>query len=347
MKKTGIGIIGTGSIALRHIQAIDDLADAEVIALYNPNPKSAAEAREAFGLPVFTEIGQFLNQEDMDVVCICTPSGAHLEPALEAAAAGKHILLEKPIEISLDRADKLIACCERNQVKLGVIFQNRFSEDYQKLKRKVSEGGFGRLLMGNAYINWFREESYYTTSTWKGTFKGDGGGAFINQGVHTIDLLLDVMGEAESVFGQVRTSLYPIEGEDLGAAILNFRNGALGNITASTALYPGYPERLEVYGTEGSAVLEAGKLIAWNFRGKERGPEMSANLHHSGSSDPLAIDHQLHREQWRLFLRAIKEDSPCSVEGHVARRSLELIRAIYASSASNQTIGLPYLESTD
>lgn len=339
-----IGIIGTGSITGKHAQAIAEIDGAELVALYNPNPVSAAKAKAQFEIPVFTDLSEFLIVPGLDIVCVCTPSGMHLEPALAAAKAGKHLMIEKPIEINLQRTDELIAACFESGVKLAVIFQNRFTEDYQKLKRAVSEGVFGRLLLGNAYVNWFRDSAYYSTSNWKGTLMADGGGALINQGIHTIDLLLDLMGDVKSVFGQVQTTLYPIEGEDLGAAIVNFKNGALGNITSATALYPGYPERIEIFGTEGSAILEAGKLIHWNIKGSSESVKPTENSGASGASDPTAIGHQLHLEQWRLFIKAIKEDLNPVVDGKTARKSVELIRAIYFSSKEGKLIEFPFLD---
>jgi UDP-N-acetyl-2-amino-2-deoxyglucuronate dehydrogenase len=174
-------------------------------------------------------------------------------------------------------------------------------------------------------------------SPWKGTLSGDGGGAFINQGIHTIDLLLDIMGEASSVFAQVRTALYPIEGEDIGAAVVNFRNGALGNITASTALYPGYPERLEVYGKNGSVILEAGKIVHRNIKGLEQShPQKTGEG--SGFSDPMAIGHQLHLAQFRDFIDAVKNNREPRVNGFEARKSLELILGIYESSREGRVV---------
>jgi predicted dehydrogenase len=205
------------------------------------------------------------------------------------------------------------------------------------LKKWVKDGILGDLLMGNAYVNWFRSPAYYSDSPWKGTLSGDGGGAFINQGIHTIDLLLDIMGEVSSVYAQVKTALYPIEGEDIGAAVLNFKNGALGNISASTALYPGYPERLEIYGKKGSVILEAGKMTRQNIQGFEQfNPKK--NSEGSGFSDPMAIGHQLHLEQFRDFLEAIKNDREPLVNGLEARKSLELILGIYESSKINKPV---------
>ena len=336
----GIGIVGTGAIAVKHAQAIAELQGAKLLGLFNPNPKSAEAARTRFSEPVFSDMDEFLAIEGLDIVCICTPSGMHLEPGLAAIQAGKHLVVEKPIEINTARADEMIEAAEQKGVKLAVIFQNRFSPDYQKLKHAVDAGVFGRLLMGNAYVNWFRNDAYYSTSAWKGTLKADGGGALINQGIHTIDLLLDLMGEVKNVYGQVQTTLYPIEGEDLGAALVNFQNGALGNITAATALYPGYPERIEIFGTEGSAILEGGKLTAWNVKGQPPMEIAAEAASGSGSSDPNAIGIQLHLDQWKLFLEALDTDQTVVVDGKTARKSVALICAIYDSSRLGQPISL-------
>lgn len=341
MGNLGIGIIGTGSIASKHALAIDELNGADLVAICHHDPIKAAAAQSVFGVVGYHKLEDFLAHPGLDIVCICTPSGVHLEPAMSAAKSGKHILIEKPLEVNLARIDQLIDACTVADVKLAVIFQNRFSPDYQRLKKAVLEGDFGRLLMGNAYVNWFRDSTYYESSRWKGTIKGDGGGAFINQGIHTIDLLLDLVGDVKSVFGHVKTALYQIEGEDLGAAVLNFKNGALGNITSATALYPGYPERLEVFGTQGSAILEGGKLIHWNVKGKEMKLD-SQDSKPSGFSDPTAIGHQLHGIQWAKFVEAIQKDLTPIVDGKTARKSVELIRAIYFSSQTEKMIHFPF-----
>jgi UDP-N-acetyl-2-amino-2-deoxyglucuronate dehydrogenase len=344
MKTIGVGIIGVGSIAIKHAAAIKDVSNASLIAVCHHDPDKASVAEKTFGVSGYSKIEEFLAHPGLDVVCICTPSGVHLEPALAAANCGKHLMIEKPLEISLGRADLLIKTCKVNQVKLAVIFQNRFSPDYQKLKNAVDKGAFGRLLMGNAYINWFRDAAYYGTSRWKGTLQGDGGGAFINQAIHTIDLLLDLMGDVKNVFGQVQTALYPIEGEDLGAAIVNFKNGSLGTITAATSLYPGYSERLEIYGTKGSAILEAGKLIQWNIEGETSESISTTPSNASGASDPTAIGHHLHAVQWQHFIEAIQQDLNPVVDGETARKSVELIRAIYSSSQLNQLVHFPFID---
>jgi UDP-N-acetyl-2-amino-2-deoxyglucuronate dehydrogenase len=301
------------------------------VAVCSSTVERAKIAEDKYKVKAYAVLEEFLQHPGMDVVCICTGSGHHLEPAIEAAKKGKHLFIEKPIEINLERADQIIKACREIGVKLGVIYQNRFSKDYIKLKQAVVEGKLGRLLMGNAHINWFREESYYSSSAWKGTLEGDGGGALINQGIHTIDLLMDIMGDAVSVFGQVKTVLYPIEGEDLGAAVVNFKNGALGNITAGTSLYPGYPERLEIYGSEGSVILSVGKIIHWNIKGEEI-TSVSEGVEEKGTSDPMAIGHHLHLAQYRDFVESIWGERDPEVTGEKARKSLGLIRGIYESS---------------
>lgn len=344
MRKFKIGIVGTGAITGKHADAISEIENAELVALCSSSPERAKAAQDKFGIDTYSDVSAFLTHPELDIVCICTASGHHMEAGILAAKAGKHLLIEKPIEINLTRADQLIDACDEFGVKLGVIFQNRFSADYLKLKAAVQEGRFGKLLMGNAHVNWYRAPEYYSNSPWKGTLEGDGGGAFMNQGIHTFDLLLDIMGDVKSVFAKVKTSLHPIEGEDLGAALVTFENKALGNITASTALYPGLPERLEIFGKCGSAVLEAGKLIQWSIQDEEPEPIIAETSTGSGAADPMAIGHALHKAQWEHYLNAVEKNEPVLVEGNMARKSVELIRAIYKSSELEKEVELPFLD---
>jgi len=342
MKK--VGIIGTGAIAGIHAAAINAIKNAELVAVCSSSPDRAKEAEAKFGVKAYSDVQAFLSHPDLDVVCICTASGLHLEPALAAAKAGKHLIIEKPIEVTLARADQLIEACQVHGVKLAVIFQNRFSSDYQQLKSAVEADLFGKLLMGNAYVNWFRNEEYYSKSDWKGTIEVDGGGAFINQGIHTIDLLLDLMGEVSSLFGQVKTAYHQIEGEDLGVAIVNFKNGAIGNITSATALYPGLPERIEIFGSKGSAILAGGKIAHWEVKDSETKLEESRIFSSSGAADPMAISGILHRLQWAEFIDSLENGGEYSVDGTVARKSLELIQGIYRSSKRQSIVNFPFQE---
>lgn len=340
MKRTyGFGIVGTGAIAAKHAFAIGDLEGGKLVAVCSSTAERAGIAAEKFAVKAYSDLTEFLAHPELDIVCICTASGNHLEPALEAAKKGKHIIIEKPIEITLERADAIIEVCENQGVKLGVIYQNRFTEGYKKLKKTITDGLLGNILMANAYVNWFRTPEYYSSSAWKGTLEGDGGGALINQGIHTLDLLMDSVGDVESVFGKVKTSLHPIEGEDLVTAVVSFKNGALGNITASTALYPGYPEKLEIYGSKGSIILEGGKISQWNIQG-ETNDKKPDNKSNSGAADPMAIGHVQHRLQFEDFIHAIESKGKPLVDGPVARKSLELILAIYESSRRKESVEL-------
>src|SRR5690606_24940342 len=337
-KKLGFGIIGTGAIASHHANAIKAYEGSELVAVCSSSEARAQQAKEKFGVKAYHDWTEFLKNDAIDVVCICTESGSHMEPGIAAAKAGKHVLLEKPIEVSLDRADQLIAACEAAKVKLGVIFQNRFKTGYLKVREALEKGAFGKLIMGTAAINWYRDPSYYQTSDWKGTIKGDGGAALINQGIHTIDLLLDIMGDVESVYGQVKTVVHQIEGEDLGLAILNFKSGAMGNITGGTSLYPGYPERLEIYGEKGSVIMEAGKITAWNMNGEESPGDVGTQTEGSGASDPMAIDFNLHLAQIQDMVESIWENRDPLVTGVTGRKSLEVILGIYQSSKEGKAI---------
>lgn len=337
-QKIGFGIIGTGAIAEVHAKCIQENEHAELIAMSASSGHRADKARNKYRVPVYSSYKELLRYKDIDIVCICTQSGMHMEPAIAAAKAGKHILCEKPLEINIERADKMIEECKKANVKLGCIFQNRFSKGFLAVKQALHHGSFGTLLMGKASINWYREPAYYSNSPWKGTLAGDGGAVLINQAIHTIDLLLNIMGEYESVFGKVRTRIHDIEGEDTANVLIDFKNGAFGNITASTAAYPGHPERLEIYGERGSVILESGEILEWNLPDASKKMELKSTAKGSGSSDPLNINHDLHKAQIEDMVNAVQTGSNPMVDGEEARKVLELIQDIYKSSAEKREI---------
>jgi predicted dehydrogenase len=339
-KSLGFGIIGTGSIAAHHAKSIEQLDDCHLVAVLSSSAARAAEAGDKYKVPGYENIDEFLKRDDIDVVCVCTASGKHLEPTLAAAKAGKHVLTEKPLEVNLERADQMIAACRSYGVKLGCIFQNRFKPDYLKVKEAVEKGSLGKLIMGNAYIKWYRDKTYYSSSDWKGTLRWDGGAALINQGIHTIDLLLDIMPEVESVYGQVKTAVHKIEGEDLAASVLNFQNGAIGSIEGGTSLYPGFPERLEIFGQNGSIILEGGKITQWNISNQKTEEKNVKEQESTSASDPMAVDFKFHMLQIKDMVDAINDDREPAVNGESARKSLELILAIYKSSNTNKAVQL-------
>ncbi len=332
-------IIGTGSIAGMHLTAIKDIPEAEVVALCSSSEKRAAMASEKYGVRAYSDIDAMFDKESIDAIIICTASGNHLEPCVAAAKRGVHVLSEKPLEVTMERAEEMIRVCDENGVKLACIFQSRFKPDYRQLKDAVDNQKLGKLLLGNAYIKWYRPEEYYSSSPWRGTMKGDGGAALINQGIHTIDLLQHVMGPVKSVTAKVKTTVHQIEGEDLGVAMIEFENGALGTIEGSTAAYPGYSERLEVFGSEGSVILEGGKIHDWNIKGEDDiHKQEDTKKQDSGASDPMAIDYAYHKYQIEDFIAAIREDRDPVVTGQEGLKALALIKAIYKSSEEGRQV---------
>ena len=340
-QKLGFGIIGIGNISAFHVKCVQQIENCELIAVCSRSEEKAKKASQKYNVPYYSNFVELINRDDIDVVSICTPSGMHLDPALAAAQAGKHVIVEKPIEITLERADQVINACQIANVKLAVIFQNRFGEAVQRLRKAVQQGQLGKLILGDACVKWHRSQEYYDTGGWRGTLKGDGGGALINQSIHTIDLLQWIMGPVKTVYGKVGTFTHRIEGEDLGLALLTFENSAMGVIEGSTSIYPGFPERLEIHGEKGTVVLEGGKIKTWEIQGvKQKPDELESAEKTGGASDPMAISIEGHLAQYQDFIDAIHEDREPLVNGIEGRKALEIVLAIYRSSQEGKPIHL-------
>jgi len=262
----GFAIVGTGMISRFHARAIEDVRGAKLVACCDMATERANQFAEEVGCTPYDDMAKMLADPAVDVVTIATPSGAHMEPAVQAAQAGKHVIVEKPLEITLKRCDKIINECEKAGVKLGTIFPSRFHDSSIQMRKAIDQGRFGRLTLGDAYVKWFRTQEYYDSGAWRGTWKLDGGGALMNQAVHTVDLLSWLMGPVEEIQAQTATLAHKrIEVEDVATATLKFKSGALGVIEATTAAYPGYLKRIELHGSEGTAVLEEEDLKTWDF----------------------------------------------------------------------------------
>lgn len=332
------GLIGLGAISDTHAQALRTAANCEIVAVASRRAERASAFGEQWGVRAYGRYEDLLGDESIDAVIIATASGQHLEPALQAIAAGKQVLIEKPLEVNLERAGQILEAARAAGVTVGGIFQHRFSDAFQRTRQAVANGELGQLILGNAYIKWYRSPDYYRARPWRGTQRYDGGAALINQSIHTIDLLLTLFGPVRTVYGEVATTMHAIEGEDLGLAILQFENGARATIEGSTAIAPGYPERLEVHGRRGSIVLSGGQIQAWNLAGED-GPATPTSAG-SGASDPLAIGSELHRRQFEDFARAVAQKTAPAVDGPESLRALHLIRAIYESSRRGERIAL-------
>jgi UDP-N-acetyl-2-amino-2-deoxyglucuronate dehydrogenase len=344
----GFGIIGCGMIASFHARAVGDLRAAKVVACFDAVPAAADRFAAANGCRAYHKLDDMLADPAVDVVTIGTPSGAHLEPAVAAARAGKHVIVEKPLEITLKRCDRIIAACEQNGVKCSAIFPSRFHRSSKELKRAVDEGRFGRLTLGEAYVKWYRTQAYYDSGAWRGTWELDGGGALMNQAIHSVDLLTWLGGPVAEVTAHTgRLAHERIAVEDAAVATLKFAHGALGVIEASTAAYPGYLKRIEIHGSEGSAAMEEEDVVAWDFAKKNRGDaavhaRMAARISTAGgASDPTAIGHHGHTEQFRDVLAAIAEDRAPAIDGREGRRSVEIILAIYKAAETGKVVKLP------
>ena len=344
----GFGIIGTGMISRFHARAIADVRGARLVACYNRTHKKATAFAEEHGGTAYRTLDELLADPQVDAVAIATASGAHLEPAVAAARAGKHIIVEKPLEVTLRRCDRIIRECKKHDVRLATIFPSRFHDSWKKLKQAVESDKFGRLTLGDAYVKWHRSQEYYDSGQWRGTWKLDGGGALMNQAIHTVDLLVWLMGPVAEIQANTATLAHRrIEVEDIATATLRFANGALGVIEASTAVYPGYLKRIEIHGTEGSAVVEEEDIKAWDFARRTRGDaailrEMAKSKSTGGgAADPAAIGHHGHAKQFRDFVRAIRTGTAPSINGHEGRRAVEVILAIYKSAATGRSVKLP------
>jgi predicted dehydrogenase len=345
---TGFGIIGCGMIANFHARAIGDTPGAKLAACYDAVPAAAERLAASTGCKAYSTLEAMLADPAVDVVTIGTPSGAHMEPAVAAARAGKHVIVEKPLEITLKRCDAIIEACRKAGVVLSTIFPSRFHDSSATLKRAVDEGRFGRLTVGDAFVKWYRTQQYYDSGAWRGTWKLDGGGALMNQAIHSVDLLLWLMGPAVEVRAQTGLLAHErIAVEDVAMATLRFANGAMGVIEASTAIYPGYLKRIEIHGSQGSAVMEEEDIIKWDFakkkaRDEEIHKKMAARVSGGGgAADPAAIGHHGHARQFRDVLQAIKKGRSPQIDGAEGRRSVEAILAIYKAAETRRAVALP------
>ena len=264
----GFGIVGSGMIASVHAAALRAMAGGHLACVFNPNAKSAAKHGAAHHVPAYSEWGQFLSHPGLQVVTIATPSGAHHEGTLRAAAAGKHVVCEKPLEVTLERIDEMIRACTERKVHLAAIHQRRFLDSTRVFKQAVDAGRLGRITLADAYVKWFRTQQYYDQGSWRGTWRLDGGGALMNQSIHTIDQLLYLAGDVESVCAfAARAAHDRIEVEDVATAVLRFRSGALGVIEGSTACWSklGHGAEVHLCGTTGSVFMRDETFTAWDF----------------------------------------------------------------------------------
>jgi len=348
LNKIGFAILGTGMIAEYHAQAIAENAEfgAQLVAVGHYKKELFSEIGQRFGVPCLLE-GEILANPAVDVVCICTPSGQHAEQAIRAAEAGKHVFVEKPMATRVEDAEAMIAACQKQQVQLGVVFPSRTKPLYQDVFQAVHSGQLGEITLGLVNLPFYRPQSYYDQAAWRGTWALDGGGVLMNQGIHQIDLLTWFMGDPVEFRAFAQTLQRKIEVEDTLSACLRFGNGAMAAINATTTASPGFPPRIEIYGTRGGIQLEGDTPVRWVIDGKERFPGTDEpgdkKLASAGAgADPRNITAAGHTALIRDFIESLREGRPPMIDGKEGKRSVEVILGIYeAAGLLNTAEGSP------
>jgi len=332
-ERIGVGILGAGMVARYHQQAVAACADfgVRLVGVGHPNPERSAAIVETFGAPRL-DPDALLAHPEVDVVCICTPSGQHAAQAVAAARVGKHVLVEKPMALSLADADAMIAAAAAAGVRLGVALQRRADPQLQRLRAAVAAGELGRLALGMVSIPYHRPQRYYDQAAWRGTWAQDGGGVLMNQGIHLIDLLLWLMGDPVEVQARAATLHRAVEVEDTLAATLRFADGALATVAATTTVEPGFPHRVEIFGTGGGAQIEGEELLRWHTAAGARHEAAQPPQAAGASGDPRGIAPTGHIRLLRDFVGAVREGRAPLVDGPEGRRSLAAVLAIYEAA---------------
>ena len=337
MKKVRFALIGCGMIANFHATAIERIPEAELVGVFDEYRPGAERFVQTRPVRIFDTLEALLASDEVDAVGICTPSGLHTAQAVQAMRAGKHIVVEKPMSLTLADADLLIQTAGETGVKVCVISQFRFSEAVQEIRRAIEAGAFGTIVSGSLQMKYYRSQEYYASGGWRGTWAMDGGGCLMNQGIHGVDMFRYLMGPVKSITALTKTQTRNVEVEDSAVAILEFQNGAVGTLEGSTTCYPGYPRRLEICGDAGSVVLEEDSILRWDLPIPCNLP-VGRDAQSVASSDPKAIDVAGHGRQIGNLVDAILHGAPLMADAASGRPPLEVILGIYESSRTGRTV---------
>lgn len=343
----GFGIIGTGVIGGFHAGAIGKLPNAKLIGVYDAVEERARKFADEHHVKAYSSLESFLSDGDIDVVTIGTPSGSHMEPTVAAARAGKHVICEKPMEVTLARIDAMIEAHAKAGTKLGGVFNLRYEPVNQMLKKAIASDRLGRITCGGAYVPWYRPQQYYDQGGWRGTWKLDGGGALMNQGIHFVDLLQWLMGSQVKRVSAFTALLghTKIEVEDVVSATLEFDNGALGLIQATTASFPGLSGRVELMGTQGTIISEGTSLKVFEFANADAQDAAVRDQFGKpptigGAADPKAIGAENHIRNFASFLSSLDSGADPEVSGVEARKAVQIILAVYESARTERIVEL-------
>ena len=346
------GLVGCGVIGPIHAEAIATLPDAVLAAAADLVPERVQKLTEQYGGTPYTDLARMLKHERLDVVIVCTPSGLHGEHTCQIMRSGRHVIVEKPMEITREAMDEMLRVQQETGVKLAVISQHRFDAASQQVRQLVDEQAFGRLVLGNALVPWWRSQAYYDSGAWRGTWEMDGGGVLMNQAIHSIDLLQWLMGPVKSIFAYTDTLAHHMETEDVAVAVLRFANGALGTIAATTGAYPGVTTRIEVFGDKGSAIIENDALALLRLARDakeavsdygEAIKQAAAEVEEKESAaaqNPAALASRSHALQIADMIRAIRENGIPLVDGYAGRKPVEIILSIYESARTHKEVTL-------
>ena len=334
MQDLRFSILGTGMVADYHKAAIENNSDngARLVSVSHYDP-SLFEAKAAkFGVPCVS-FDSILNDKDVDIVCICTPSGQHAEQTLACLEAGKHVLVEKPMALSVNDAKAMIDCAQKKGLHLAVALQRRADPLFKTIKKAITNGDFGTLTMASIVMPYYRDQAYYDQAAWRGTWSLDGGGVLMNQGIHIIDLLLWFMGDPIEIHAFTDTLYRNIEVEDIATALFRFQHGALATVTATTTVGGGAPHRIELFGTNGTVQIEGEGVVRWELMDTSKAsitpPSIDNNADAGAGGDPRGISTDGHTAIVADLMDAIRTDSSPAIDGHEGLRSLSAIHKIY------------------
>jgi UDP-N-acetyl-2-amino-2-deoxyglucuronate dehydrogenase len=345
-------VLGLG-MGYVHCKDLLDAKGCELVAVCDANPARLESAQKEFGVRGYADFAELLRDPDVEVVNICTPSGTHADLTVQALKAGKHVVCEKPPDVTVEAVDRMIAAQRESGKQVMVVFQSRFEPMYRAIKAAIDSGRLGKLVGVHGQVTWWRSAEYYDSpGKWKGTWKLDGGGSLANQGVHVLDILQWLAGPVSEVYGRYGVFAHDIESEDKTVAVLTFANGALGTMTTTTAAYPGLDRGILIHGENGTIQTQDDYIIRWALRGEspeaEREEERQVleqygrkeTLDSSTASDPFAFAWRGHLVQFEAMARAVRENTTPENSIETTRHTIEILNAIYESGRTGQPVKL-------
>jgi len=343
LRQVKFGIVGCGVISEAHINAVLHSPNSELVAVSDVREEAAKAKADQYNVEAYTDVEEMFDKSGVEAIVVGTPSGTHGEIALKAAEYGIHAIVEKPIDINLKTIDRMIETFRRKDLKLAGVFQRRTYPVYGIVRERLRRGEFGRILLADLYMKFYRKPSYYEKGVWKGTWNMDGGGALMNQGIHGVDLILWLIGGVEEVYGIYSHQARRIEADDTSLAVLKFRSGAMGVIEASTIVNPDRGIKIEIHGEKGTVEIDRDIIVGWYLTHdpEERAIDVQPPISREECESIKRIKYYGHKVLIDDFARAIIEDREPLIPGEEARRAVELIRAIYKSCDERKPIKLP------